>query len=184
MSTALFHDDNEIHRSAVISQDGKYRYRLDRWWGPESTATGSLRMPFLMLNPSTADAQTDDPTIRRCMGFARREGFNGITVVNLGAFRATDPDVWCKAIDPFGPENTQHVTDVAETANFIVAAWGAHPAAAAAAAPYLELFDTLGIPVLCLGHTKPGAPRHPLYVRGDQPLISFSAARRAVGGGS
>ena len=99
MTAPLFPTSYEVQRSAVISPDGLYRYRLDRWWGPESEGMGSNRMPFMMLNPSTADADEDDRTIRRCIGFAHREGCNGITVVNIGAYRATDPDEWAAAGD-------------------------------------------------------------------------------------
>lgn len=176
MTTALFGDAQEIQRSAVISDDGLYRYRLDRWWGPESEGMGSTRLPFVMLNPSTADADVDDPTIRRCMGFARREGFNGITVVNLGAGRATNPDDWAAMEDPEGPENLAYLVDVAETAGQIVAAWGAHPHALNQGAFVLRILRDEGIPVLCLGTTKAGAPRHPLYIKGDQPLIAFGGA--------
>lgn len=173
MTVALFGDAQEVHRSAVISDDGLYRYRLDRWWGPESEGAGSTRLPFIMLNPSTADANMDDPTIRRCMGFARREGFDGITVVNLGAGRATNPDDWTAMEDPEGPENLAYLYDVAEMAGHIVAAWGAHPHAVNLGAFVLRVLRDAAIPVLCLGTTKSGAPRHPLYVKGDQPLITF-----------
>lgn len=178
MTSALFNVG--IQRSAVISPDGLYRYRLDRWWAPESVGMGSTRMPYIMLNPSTADADVDDPTIRRCIGFARREGFHGITVVNLFAYRATDPDDLRDSEDAgirvFGPENKSHIIDVAETAGQIVAAWGAHPFARRQAALVLGHLRREGIPVLCLGTTKDGSPRHPLYVKADQPLIPFGAS--------
>jgi len=180
MTTPLFAADttaNEVNRSAVLSKNGRYRYRLDRWWEPESTGTGSTRMPFMMLNPSTADAYRDDPTIRRCIGFARREGACGITVVNIGAYRATDPQEWCSAPDPFGPDNTTEVMAAVETAGYVVAAWGAHPAARTAGAVYLEAFRDAGVTVLCLGTTKDGSPRHPLYVRADQPLVPLGSGR-------
>jgi hypothetical protein len=160
--------------SAVIDPTGQYRYRLTRRWGDESVAMGSTLMPFLMLNPSTADASQDDPTIRRCMGFARREGAHGITVVNVGAYRATDPKDWAKARDPFGPDNFSHIYDVAELAGYIVAAWGSNSAAREPARLILGRLKYMGIGVvLCLGTTKDGSPRHPLYVRADQPLVRF-----------
>lgn len=167
---------DKVQCSAVISDDGLYRYRLDRWWGPESEGAGSTRLPFIMLNPSTADADVDDPTIRRCMGFARREGFHGITVVNLGAGRATNPDDWAAMDDPEGPENLAYLHDVAETAGHVVAAWGAHPHAVNLGTFVLRMLRHAAIPVLCLGTTKAGAPRHPLYVKGDQPLTAYRSA--------
>lgn len=179
MTTPLFAaapSATEVQRSAVISDDGLYRYRLDRWWGPESCGTGSTRMPFMMLNPSTADADIDDPTIRRCMGFARREGASGITVVNVGAYRATDPADWLAAADPYGPDNMRHVSDVVQMAGYIVAAWGAN-VPLAIETRWLRGLTLRGVAVLCLGTTKDGHPRHPLYVRGDQPLVPLGGDR-------
>ncbi len=159
---------------SAISQ-GPYRFRLTRQWGPESEFTGSTLLPFCMLNPSTADASVDDPTIRRCMGFARREGMNGITVVNLMAYRTSNPFSLPPDELAGGPGNFEHIGEVAETAGYLVAAWGSHPRAAPWASALLFAMRAEGIPVLCLGRTKAGAPRHPLYVRGDQPLIPYAS---------
>ena len=113
---------------AVISEDGLYRYELVREWQQIGR-----RMVFIMLNPSTADAALDDPTIRRCMGYARREGCGGIKVYNLFAVRATDPKELLKVADPNGESNYYHVStalDVAEEwRDIVVAAWGAYPKA-------------------------------------------------------
>jgi hypothetical protein len=154
-------------RSAEFSPCLLYRYRLHRFWG------AGPAMPFVMLNPSTADAFTDDPTIRRCVEFARREGAGGLAVVNLYAFRATKPaDLW-RAVDPIGPDNATHLRLVAEQARLsgipVVCAWGAHVGTAASVltAPFMEADR------VCLGKTKHGHPRHPLYVRADQPLEPF-----------
>lgn len=160
--SALFDD---VLRTADISPDGIYRYRLTRVWGSLPT------LPFIMLNPSTADSTKDDPTIRRCIGFAKREGFGGIEVCNLYAFRATKPaDLW-QADDPIGPRNGQVLRDLLTRWNGgspIVAAWGAHAKHERVA----WLLDKPGAHRLrCLGITKHGAPRHPLYVKGDQPLV-------------
>lgn len=166
----------EIRRTAVIDPTGRYRYRLTRQWGPESEGVGSTLMPFVMLNPSTADADVDDPTIRRCMGFARREGAHGITVVNLMAWRATKPkDLPVDLTTAFGPDNGSHILDVAETAGYIVAAWGAGGSYRARyfAPQVLGLLRDIGVSILCLGQTIAGHPRHPLYVAGDQPLVPF-----------
>ncbi|MEJ7648673.1 MAG: DUF1643 domain-containing protein [Nakamurella sp.] len=168
-----------ISRSVVISPDGLFRYRLDRWWSPAADAR-EQRMPFMMLNPSIADSDVDDPTIRRCMAFARREGYSGITVVNIGAFRATDPRVWRRAADPFGPENLRHIDEVTSASKIVMAAWGADPLAQLSALGYLTHFAGTGIPVFCLGTTKDGHPRHPLYVPGDQPLIRLDADPQSI----
>lgn len=151
-----------IVKSAQI--DGPYRYELTRHWGNGGT------MAFVMLNPSTADADLDDPTIRRCMGFARREGMGGISVVNLFAWRETDPRYLPPVDDEaIGPLNDRKTTLVMQAADVVVAAWGAHPRATERAKFVLSV--PLRTPLVCLGTTKAGAPRHPLYVRGDQPLV-------------
>ena len=129
-------------------------------------------MLFIMLNPSTADAEKDDPTIRRCMAFAKRELCTELTVINLYALRATNPKELVGSIDPEGPENFKYWTYEIERhlmTGTIVAAWGANRYAPA------PMYDTLKklSPIYCLGKTKGGAPRHPLYVRADQPLEVF-----------
>jgi hypothetical protein len=130
-----------------------------------------------MLNPSTADATTDDPTIRRCIGFARREGMGRLVVVNLFAYRATKPENLRRVTRDVarGPLNVQHVDDaiseVGLYGGILIAAWGAAPPR-----PRINverLARTHRVPIVCLGHTSGGDPRHPLYVRGDAPLVPF-----------
>lgn len=144
-------------RTALI--DGPYRYKLTRVWGPGE------RMVFIMLNPSTADADIDDPTIRRCIGFAKDLGFDGLEVVNLFALRSPDPAVLAKAEDPVGPLNDRFITDSAR-GGMIVAAWGAHPFAAARGAEVAAMVAEAGETLYSLGVTKDGHPRHPLYLPG------------------
>lgn len=154
-----------MQSSAVLSPCGLYRYRLDRQWadGP--------RCCFVMLNPSTADASNDDPTIRRCIGFAKREGCGGLTVVNLFAFRATKPTALLSATDPVGPDVDRHIDAVLrETDGPVIAAWGAWNKGTRAKIVRAMMGDR----AKCLGHTKDGSPRHPLYLRTDAPLIDFA----------
>lgn len=161
----------DIRRHASISPCGLYRYRLTRNWG-----AGAM-MPFIMLNPSTADAELDDPTIRRCMGFARREGAGGIAVVNLFALRATNPDRLREERFPFGPKNRDALWEVAivsaETQTPVVAAWGAGGTVHGGDNLCIKIMQAEGAILRCLGKTRGGHPRHPLYVRGDQPLEVF-----------
>lgn len=128
-----------------------------------------------MLNPSIADASIDDPTIRRCMSFARRENYGGIIVANLFAFRATSPQGMMSAEDPFGPQGSEYIKRQMMAAKVyntpILAAWGT-------LGNYLDRADAVklsakgwGVSLVCLGMTADGHPRHPLYVRGDQPII-------------
>ena len=158
-----------MQSNAVLSDCGRYRYRLDRRWGNGPT------MGFVMLNPSTADAEVDDPTIRRCIGFAKREGCGSLQVVNLFAFRATDPEELYAADDPVGPGNDNHVRYVLNRARIAVAAWGAHRLARDPGDALAKGWRRM----VCLGKTKAGAPRHPLYVRKDAPLIPILEARNA-----
>lgn len=157
-----------IRKTATLSECGTYRYDLTRSWGDGPWVT------FVMLNPSTADAETDDPTIRRCMGFARSWGYDGIHVVNLFGFRAADPKALRAAADPLGPENNHYVKAAIERSDLVVVGWGAWYGTHAIDLPArinLSWFtERAGVPLRCLGKTKAGAPRHPLYVRADQPL--------------
>ncbi|MGH3977119.1 MAG: DUF1643 domain-containing protein, partial [Pseudonocardiaceae bacterium] len=122
---ALFEVPGIPTSDAVLSGCGRYRYQLTRTWDP-----GQQRATFIMLNPSTADAADDDPTIRRCTSYARSWGLGGLMVVNLYAYRATDPaDLW-KVDDPVGPDNDDHLRAVLAAATDVgapvVAAWGAN----------------------------------------------------------
>lgn len=127
-------------------------------------------MLWIMLNPSTADASQDDPTIRRCISFAKREGAGGLVVVNLYAFRATDPRQLLTAADPFGPQNASTLGYwlYSDRVSVAVAAWGAWNKLPRF--PVAALALNANRPLACLGHTKSGAPRHPLYVAGNTPL--------------
>lgn len=180
MSAELF-PERPMERTAVLSPDGRYRYRLGRRWADGPT------LGWIMLNPSTADADVNDPTIRRCIGFARREGCGAIDVANLFAWRATEPDalLGLNPMEAAGPDNYAHLVDVLANCERIVAAWGGwlsgpnpglrdrsrmRPSPVA-----VEMVaDTIGVELLCLGRTSKFAPRHPLYVRGDQPLEPFT----------
>jgi hypothetical protein len=162
---------------AVISPDGVYRYRLWRIWDDDLFPTA-----FVMLNPSTADASVDDPTIRRCMGFARLWGAGGIVVVNLFAFRTTDPKILFgpqsaeRGDGNVGNENDEHIRKVLGVVDNVVCAWGAHPLAASRAREVLALFPS-GVEVSCLGTTKDGHPKHPLYLRANTARVPFGGRR-------
>jgi hypothetical protein len=164
-----------LRRSADISACGAYRYRLTRSWG-----SGHM-LPFVMLNPSTADADIDDPTIRRCMGFARREGAGGIVVVNLFAYRSVNPAVLHEVGDPFGPSNAAALADVARDAvrssGVVVCAWGASVSVRGADRSAIRLLRHLGARLVTLGVTQAGHPRHPLYVKSNQSLVEFDDNR-------
>ncbi|WP_207558562.1 DUF1643 domain-containing protein [Mycobacteroides abscessus] len=155
--------------TAVLSACGTYRYELTRSWGVGAA------LEFVMLNPSTADAAVDDPTIRRCVGFAKRWGYASIVVHNLYAYRATDPTELANAEDPIGPENRKYLSR--EDAACTIAAWGAHPAATGwwSGYPYGWQRDVIKRSRLyCLGVNANGSPKHPLYVKGSIEPIEYN----------
>lgn len=155
--------------TARFSEDGVYRYELTRRWAKGPTAT------FIMLNPSTADAVKLDPTIRRCRSFAMSWRLGGLHVANLFAYRATDPHELLTAKDPIGPENDDAIHDAIVASRIVVVAWGAHPLTVDRAPRILELIHEAGRDPHCLGKTKRGRPRHPLYVRGDALPVPYEA---------
>lgn len=118
-----------------------------------------------MLNPSTADELGDDPTIRRCIGFARRWGYAGLIVANLFALRATDPLALFAAHDPVGdPANRDAILGAIDEAALILCAWGHFAAARDRGQEVAALVRKRGHVPHCLGLTRQGAPRHPLYL--------------------
>ncbi|MGJ0454023.1 MAG: DUF1643 domain-containing protein [Methylocystis sp.] len=166
----VFAVSRQMERAAVISACGAYRYSLTRKW------SGAPLLPFVMLNPSTADAKEDDPTIRRCIGFARREGAGGLIVANLYALRASSPEALWASRDPIGPQNWRTLVRLAAQAIAqsapIICAWGAL-ARQDQIDEAVRMFHASGARLACLGRTQRGAPRHPLYVRADQPVERF-----------
>ena len=169
----------EITRAAIFDESGQFRYSLLRRW-----SGGKGRVAMILLNPSTADATRDDPTLRRCIGFARRWGFASLEVVNLFAYRATRPQQLRQAADPVGPENDGHLARAVGNAGVGVAAWGVHGALAGRNEKVLKMLSELGLSLLCLGLTKAGHPRHTLYLPNHTPLIPFPSGAPVQGVGS
>lgn len=162
---------NEIKRDAVISENEEYRYWLKRSWNESLPSMG-----FIMLNPSTADAYVDDPTIRRCIGFAVREGCGSIEVVNLAALRTPYPE-YLKTMqyngkDIVGAENRRYVDLVLNSCAIVIAAWGS-------SIFKVDLGSEIGHLVLsrklihCFGLTATGQPRHPLYLPKDVEICMY-----------
>lgn len=150
-----------VEADAIVSSDRLYRYALTRKWDEGAD------LVWVMLNPSTADAREDDPTIRKCQKFARTWGFGGISVVNLYAYRATNPADLLLAEDPVGPGNDIVLRSVFEEAGNVMAAWGATPVAKLREKEVLALLDETGRTPYVLRLTKDGHPGHPLYVRDE-----------------
>lgn len=157
----------------MFDASARYRYLLTR-----TTGAARSRLAFVLLNPSTADAQRNDPTIRRCIGYAQRWGFGRLEIVNIFAYRTTYPrELWAQD-DPVGAGNDAWIRRVARRADRVVAAWGAHGSALGRSTRIAQLLD--GVEVWCLGMTGAGEPRHPLYLRADQRLIRYEPAIRTT----
>ena len=152
--------ENAPRSSAVI--EGPYRYLLTRRIVGEDPAR---RILWIMLNPSTADASEDDPTIRRVLGFSKRWGYGWVEVVNLFAFRATEPVELQIAIDPVGPLNHAYIAEALNRTSDLIVGWGARGSMCRTRQAYRG--------ARCLGVTKAGEPRHPLYVRADTERITW-----------
>ena len=152
--------------SAIISDCGKYRYHLHRHIG----MGGRGSCCFVMLNPSTADATLDDPTIRRCIGYAKSLGCDSLEVVNLFAYRSTDPAILAamsRAI-AVGPENDIHILKAISFAQFVLCAWGNHGYLFGRDQEVLKLIRGKGAKPMALKiNAKSGQPGHPLYLKAD-----------------
>lgn len=156
-------------RAAFESPAKVYRYELTRTWNPDWPP-----VTWLMLNPSTADAYADDATIKKITkGFAREWGAGGVTVVNLFAYRSAEPADLRRAADPVGPLNDIFIRRACCQATVVVAAWGAHGGLRDRAETVTRMLAAAGARLLCLGMTRDGHPRHPLYVPGATPLRPF-----------
>lgn len=151
---------NPIHSGAEFSDCRTYRYLLWRIWEWQGYAN---QIMFIGLNPSTADETEDDPTIRQCIRFARDWGYGGLLMMNAFAFCATDPKVMAAAEDPVGPGNDEAFGYRRSQVGLIVAAWGAH----CPVERERRVCQVVGQTIHCLGRTKAGRPRHPLYLRAD-----------------
>lgn len=148
-----------LRSTAVFSPCRVYRYTLRRVWDEALPS-----VVFVGLNPSTADETLDDPTVRRCIGFARDWGFGTCVVTNIFAFRSTDPRGLLEIDDPVGPRNNHWIRRECAAAALVVAAWGVHGTLHERGAAVLRIMPPPHSPPHCLGMTKEGFPRHPLYL--------------------
>jgi len=154
-----------LNQGAIFSPCRAYRYSLWRIWSDVMPVVG-----FIGLNPSTADETVNDPTIRRCMRFAKDWGYGGLIMLNLFAFRSTDPKGLRTVDDPVGPENDGHLCTQSEMCAKMIAAWGIHGAYLDRGAQVQQM---LSGNLWHLGLTKDGFPRHPLYLRADIEPMRF-----------
>jgi hypothetical protein len=165
--TTLFMDEKQkLHSGARFSLCERYRYKLWRIWEP-----GSKLVAFVGLNPSTADDVRDDPTVRRCIRFARRWGMGGMYMLNIFGLRSTDPKALYAADDPEGDGNEDAIRKTLRHVEFAVACWGSHGA-------HLDQGQYVRNKILtgrvrCFGLTQGGQPKHPLYLRADSDLVEM-----------
>lgn len=156
---------------AEFSERGKYRYSLWRTWTPAGL-DGRL-CAFIGLNPSTATHQLDDPTIRRCIRFCCDWGFDGYVMLNIFAYRATDPKVMKRQAAPIGSDNDDQILIWANRCSQVVCAWGIHGTHQGRGSQVKLLLQTDLLRVHHLGLTKAGHPKHPLYLRSDLKPIEW-----------
>jgi hypothetical protein len=171
VSTTLFEEvESGLRKGAEFSPCRLYRYALWREW---EECCPSNRIAFVGLNPSTADEVADDPTIRRCIGFAKSWDYGGLVMLNAYAFRATDPKEMKRALEPIGPENDAKLAHYTRQCDAVIAAWGTHCSVSRA----VRVCEVIGRRIDCLGKTKDGAPKHPLYLAANtRPQLFCSNA--------
>lgn len=127
------------------------------------------QMMVIGLNPSTADETKNDPTIMRCINFAKREMYDGLIMMNAYAFRSTNPEILKTIEDPIGEENNEAISYEARNCGFVIAAWGNHCPDERES----EIIRIIGRPIFCFGKNQNGKPKHPLYLRADAPIVKF-----------
>jgi len=169
MSLITRHGDLEGLSGAIFSPCERYRYDLWRLWDREKPFVA-----FLMLNPSTADEFQLDPTNRRCQGYAMDWGYGGFHVINIFAFRATDPRDMKKAADPVGPDNDRFIADIAGQADKVICGWGVHGTHHQRHLSVAAMLAEHKIQPLAIKTTKEGHPCHPLYLRKDLVPTAWS----------
>ncbi|MBP2232463.1 hypothetical protein J2847_005792 [Azospirillum agricola] len=161
-----------LHGDAAFSPCGRYRHILRRWVGDEFPAHHWL---LIGMNPSTADAAFNDPTIRREWGFTVREGYLGFVKANVGDFRATDPASLSGAgVEPRSGANLPAILSAATAAHRVVACWGNLPRPLAVfGEETVQILKESGVEMWCFGTNADGSPKHPLYLKGTTPLVRF-----------
>ncbi|WP_298462095.1 DUF1643 domain-containing protein [uncultured Cellulomonas sp.] len=152
----------------LYSPDMVYRYAFTRWWAHPDASTTAV---WVLLNPATGDTeQRRRPTLDRCIAWSKRSGFVGLTIVNLFAFRHTDPRALRTADNPTGPVNDEVLRAVTTAGGKTIAAWGSHGRLNARSTQVAPLLKE----PMCLGTTRTGEPLHPLYVPADRPLTAWA----------
>lgn len=154
---------NSLKGSATFDVSSYYRYCLTRSWTTDEA--NAHQVTFIMLNPSEADAEQDDPTIRACSQFAQGWGYTRLTVVNLFAYRTAHPAMLGRIEDPIGPENDQYVTSAVKLADKVILAWGNQGILLNRDQTVINLISSYRHKLYCLKRNRTGQPCHPLYIK-------------------
>ena len=155
---------------SLYSPDMVFRYAFGRWWGDVELAATAI---WVLLNPATGDTERRPrPTLNRCITGSRALGATGLVIVNLFAFRHTDPRQLRTASDPVGPANDDALREITSAGLRTIAAWGAHGRLNGRSRKVGPLLSQ----PMCLGRTSRGEPRHPLSVAADAPLVPWAPA--------
>lgn len=156
---------------AIFSPSRTHRYQLWRRWDDRPM------LNVIGLNPSTADETANDPTIRRCIGFAKLWGYGGLMMTNIFAFRATDPQDMKRSLNPIGTANNPNIVSAALKSSRTLVAWGTHGAFMGRGVAVLQLLAGARISPICLGVTTKGHPKHPLYMASDTRPMTLELAQ-------
>ncbi len=159
----------DSHVECVFSPCRKWRYTLPRMW-KYFKSTPYKTIMFIGLNPSTADEVKDDPTVRRCIQYAKDWGYDGMYMMNIFAWRDTDPKGMKLQEDPIGVDNDNWLKTISERCEQVVFAWGTHGSHKLRATDVIKMFPN----AYCLGKNKDGSPKHPLYLKKNLKLIKYN----------
>jgi hypothetical protein len=165
--------DSEIIKGAVFSRCRRYRYSLHRTWD----AGDDRYVNFIGLNPSTADEDLDDPTIKKCMKFALSWGYGGIVMTNIFAWRDTSPAEMKKAVEPIGEVNDRCLISIARDASLVIAAWSQHGSFKNRSQDVRKLLNNFPLHILKMGASEPW---HPLYLKDSTQPIIWQPARERI----
>ncbi len=166
-----------VRGCAEFSPCGRYRYLLTRAWSESAMVEGVHNAPWVLwigCNPSTATAYADDPTMIRIRGFTERLGYHAYMMMNVMDWRATDPKKLLDVEAPCSSGNLERIADFARAADLVIAAWGTtHRRVSRYTENVDKMLESMGADVWCLGTNKDESPKHPLYVKGDTPLVRY-----------
>ena len=161
-----------MQKGAILSSCKKHRLQLWREWD-----SNLPKVLFIMLNPSTADHKQDDPTLRRCIDYAKQWGYGGLYIGNLYSLRAADPKTLVKVSKFNHRDNYKHIVSIAQQCQLVVCAWGNYPIIKKLGTP-LNILKQLNQKLHCIDLSKTGTPKHPLYLKKSLTPIPFELEKQ------